>query len=95
MKETVLFKSEEKMARSDVTAALRTIADKLDSGQLVLSMGEDHVSLEIPENVTLELKAEEEAGRRGETKKSLEIEIEWMEGQEKESKAPAKGVTIS
>jgi len=95
MKETVLFKSEQKMARSDVTAALRTIADKLDSGQLVLSMGEDQVSLEIPENVTLELKAEEEAGRRDETKKSLEIEIEWMEGQEKESKAPAKGVTIS
>lgn len=95
MKETVLFKSEEKMARSDVTAALRTIADKLDSGQLVLSMGEDQVSLEIPENVTLELKAEEEAGRRGGTKKSLEIEIEWMEGQEEEGKASAKGVTIS
>lgn len=95
MKETVLFKSEEKMARTDVTAALRTIADKIDSGQIVLSMGEDQVSLEIPENITLELKAEEEAGSSGGTKKSLEIEIEWKEGQAGEGKAPAKGVRIS
>ncbi len=45
------------MARSDVAAALRTIADKLGSGQLVLSMGGDRVSLEIHENVTMGLKA--------------------------------------
>lgn len=95
MRETVLFKSEEKMARTEVTAALRTIADKIDSGQIALSMGEDQVSLEIPENVTLELKAEEEVLRSGGIKKSLEIEIEWKEGQEGEGKSPAKGVTIS
>jgi len=78
--EVVLFKSEEKKSTREVAAILRQIADKVESGEVVLTRGQEEVRLQIPPNVTLELKVEEETKRT--TKKSLEIEIEWPEGEE-------------
>lgn len=78
--ETVLFESEEKKATAEVAGFLRALADKLETGRVTLKQGEKEVVLEIPGNVTMEIKAESEEKRSG-TLKSLEVEIEWSDGE--------------
>ena len=78
-RERVLFKSEEKKTRAEVAQTIRAIADKVESGKIAVSSGGQGVDLEIPQNVVLEIKVEEEE-KHGK-KMSLEIEIEWYEGE--------------
>jgi amphi-Trp domain-containing protein len=80
-RETVLFKSEEKKASSDIANTLRQIADKIDDGTMILKQGSEEITLEFPKNMVLELKIEEEQGRKR-LKKSFEIELEWIMGEE-------------
>ena len=83
-KETILFKTEEKMSRSLAANLLRQVADKLDKGKVKLQQGEQKtVTLKIPEQVEVEIKAEKEVGKR-KTKKKLEFEIEWLVGDQKD-----------
>ena len=77
--ETVLFKSEEKKSAADIAQTLRLIADKIDAGSLTLKKGDQHLDIEFPGQMVLELKCEEEQGRK--TKRSLEIELEWVLGE--------------
>ncbi|MFW5837886.1 MAG: amphi-Trp domain-containing protein [Desulfovibrionaceae bacterium] len=90
MPETVLFKSEEETSRGDAAGFLRQLADKIDAGQVVLKQGGEETVLDIPDGVTLEVKAEEEqkTGRPG--KLSLEVELEWTPGEDQ----PAGGVEL-
>ncbi len=89
-KETVLFKTEEKMSRSIAADLLRQIADKLDKGKVKLLQGKDKaVTLKVPEQVEVEIKAEKEVGKRR-TKKKLEFEIEWIVGDQKQKKGAFK-----
>lgn len=76
--ERVLFKSEEKKSSREIAAALRQIADKVEEGKLTLAQGENTVDLDFPGEMVLEIKVEEEEGRK--LKKSLEIELEWIPG---------------
>ena len=76
--ETVLFKSEEKKTSIDIANVLRHIADKIDTGTMTLKQGSDEITIEFPKDMVLELKVEEEQGKR--MKKSFEIELEWMVG---------------
>jgi len=78
-KEIVLMNSEERLDRSSVSAFLRELADKLDTGTITLKQAGEQLDLEVPEQVVLEVKAEEETKSKG-TQRSLEIEIEWMLG---------------
>lgn len=78
-KETVLFKSEERKDLSSVVDFLRQLADKLAHNEVTLIQGDNELRLLIPNNVVLEVKVEEEAKQSG-VKHSLEIEIEWKEG---------------
>ncbi len=79
MAETVLFESERMSSLNDVAAYLRTVADKLDAGKPVtLEAGSDSVTLEPPETVEFEVKAEHE-GSNGDGGLSLELGIEWDE----------------
>lgn len=80
-KEIVLFKSEEKRDRQSVAAFLHQLADKVVQGQVILRQGNEELTLDIPNNVVLEIKAEEEA-KKNKTALSLEVEIEWIEGDE-------------
>jgi amphi-Trp domain-containing protein len=80
-RETVLFKSEEKKASSDIANTLRQIADKIDDGTMILKQGSEEITLEFPQKMVLELKIEEEQGRKR-LKKSFEIELEWIMGEE-------------
>lgn len=77
-RETILFKSEEKKTSNDIANVLRHIADKIESGTMTLKQGQDEISIAFPESMVLELKVEEEKGKR--LKKSLEIEMEWIVG---------------
>jgi amphi-Trp domain-containing protein len=83
--EKVLFKTEEKMSRSDVATLLRTLADKVEKGKVSLEQGKEKVDLRIPNRVELEIKAEKESGKKR-TKKKLEIEIEWLVGDDGKEK---------
>ncbi len=80
-RETVLFKSEEKKASSDIANTLRQIADKIDDGTMILKQGSEEIILEFPKNMVLELKIEEEQGKKR-LKRSFEIELEWIMGEE-------------
>jgi amphi-Trp domain-containing protein len=79
-RETVLFKSEEKKASGEIANTLRQIADKIEDGTMVLKQGSEEITLEFPKSMVLELKIEEEQGNR--MKKSFEIELEWIIGEE-------------
>ncbi len=79
-RETILFKSEEKKDIESVAALLRELADKVESGKVVLKQGQKTVKLKLPHRVELGVKAEKEVGKRR-TKKKLEIEIEWVVGE--------------
>ena len=79
-RETILFKSEERKTSGEVAAVLREIADKLEQRQMTLKQDANEITLDFPENLVLELKVEEEEGRK--VKRSLEIELEWVPGEE-------------
>jgi len=93
MPEEVLFESELSQTRSEVADYLRTVADKLDADEsLTLSAGGDSVTLDPPESVTFEVKAELETGS-GPDEHSVEFELEWAEGEAQAS--DASGLDIS
>jgi amphi-Trp domain-containing protein len=82
MTETVLFESERMSSRADVAAYLRRVADKLESGEAVtLEAGSESVTLDPPETVEFEVKAEHE-GPDGNGELGLELELEWDENDE-------------
>ncbi len=78
-REIVLFKSEEKKTGKEISEILRRIADKIDSGSLTLKQGSEEVIVKFPHQMVLEMKVEEEQGRK--LKKSFEIELEWLPGE--------------
>jgi len=80
MPETVLFEIEQKENLAAVAAYLRTVADNLESGGTVtLESGGESVTLDPPETVEFEVKAEREGPTDGAGELSLELEIEWDE----------------
>ena len=83
--EKILFKSEEKKSAADIANTLRLIADKIDSGGMTLKQGETNVEIEFPGAMKFELKVEEEQGRH-QLKKSFEVELEWVPGEEESSR---------
>ena len=78
-KEIKLFKSEEKKNRSEVSAFLRQLADKIGAGQVILRQGEDELPLNFPQNLVLEIQVEDEMKKRKGIQHSLEIEIKWFD----------------
>ena len=66
----------------------RQLPDKLAQNEIILRQGENELALPIPNRMVLELKVEEEAKAAG-TKRKLEIEIEWTDGDDS-----AGGVTL-
>ncbi len=80
-KEIVLFKSEERKDLASVVAFLHQLADKLAENQVVLRQGSEEIVIDVPDNVVLELKVEEE-DKKGKIKRTIEVEIEWIEGDE-------------
>jgi amphi-Trp domain-containing protein len=79
--EEVLFKTETTQSRADVAAYLRTIADRLDGdGEVTLSAGEQSQTLSVPARPVFEVKVEREQSKSGPAELSIELELEWDEG---------------
>jgi amphi-Trp domain-containing protein len=78
-KEIVLFESEERKDLAGVVAFLHQLADKLAENHVILRQGSEEIVIDVPDNVILELKVEEE-DKKGKMKRTLEVEIEWIEG---------------
>ncbi|WP_135534581.1 amphi-Trp domain-containing protein [Halostella pelagica] len=80
MAETVLFESESARSRSEIAAALRDVADKLDGGDPVtFAAGDENVTVDPPASPTFEIKVERETGS-GPDEMSFELEVEWDKG---------------
>lgn len=78
-REIELFKSKERKGRQEVADFLRQLADKVAAGNLVLKQGQEEVSLELPENVILEVEVEDEQKRKRGVQHKLEIELKWYD----------------
>jgi amphi-Trp domain-containing protein len=79
-KEVRLFKSEERKNRSAVSSFLHQLADKIDAGQVVLRQGQEGITLDLPQNLILEIQVEDEDKRSKGIQHSLEVEIKWYDG---------------
>jgi amphi-Trp domain-containing protein len=81
-KETKLFKSEERKSRSDVSAFLHQLADKISEGQVVLRQGREEIALQIPHSLILEVQVEDENKKSKGIQHSLELELKWFDDEE-------------
>ena len=80
MPEKVLFETESKFDRATIADYLRAVADSLESGgEISLEAGNQSVTLNPPERLTFEVKAEREGPRTGPGELSIEFELEWDE----------------
>ncbi len=81
-REIRLFKSEERKNRSEVSAFLHQLADKISQGKVVLRQGQEEIALQLPAGLILEVQVEDEdKGAKG-TQHSLEVEIKWFDDQQ-------------
>jgi amphi-Trp domain-containing protein len=78
-KEVKLFKSEERKSRSDVSAFLQQLANKVGEGQVILRQGQEEITLKLPHNLILEIQVEDENKKRKGIQHSLKIEIKWFD----------------
>jgi amphi-Trp domain-containing protein len=76
----ILFKSEEMKSNKEAADILRQIADKIEDGNILLKKGSKEVTVKIPSKVEVEIEASKK-DKKGQIKKQLEIEIEWIEGE--------------
>ncbi len=80
-REVILFKTEERRDARETASFLRSLAERLEQGRLTLKSGQEQIELNLPSRLTLETKVEEEE-KKGKIKRSLEVEIEWIEGED-------------
>ncbi len=78
-KEIRLFKSEERKSRSEVSAFLHQLADKVSEGKVVLRQSGEEISLQLPQGLILEIQVEDEDKKAKGIQHSLEIEIKWFD----------------
>ena len=78
-KETRLFKSEESKTRTEVSAFLHQIADRIANGEVILRQGQEELVLQFPTNLILEVQVEDEDKKAKGIQHSLEIEIKWFD----------------
>lgn len=81
MPEKTLFESERDMETTEVAQYLRTVAERLESGdEFTLESGNDSVTLAPPGRVEFEVKVERETSLSGSSPEvELEFELEWDE----------------
>ena len=77
--ERTLYESETERTIPEVIAFLQELTHWLGDGRLLIDRGEETVVIDIPDEVVLEIEIEEEYEGKQRVKRSLEIEIEWVE----------------
>ncbi|OKH19328.1 amphi-Trp domain-containing protein [[Limnothrix rosea] IAM M-220] len=78
-RETRLFKTKEAKTRTEVSNFLRQIAEKIAQGEVILRQGTEELTLQIPENLILEIQVEDEEKKTKGLQHSLEMEIKWFD----------------
>lgn len=74
-----LFKAEDRKNRAEVAQFLRQMAEKIETGKVILRQGAQEQILNLPQNLVLEIQVEDEQkGTKG-IQHSLEIEIKWFD----------------
>ena len=76
---TVIYSSEEQMSRKDLAGFLRSLADRVETGRVVLTSGSTETPVNVPEQLELEVQYEEKQ-KSGGTRHQLELEVEWGPG---------------
>lgn len=79
-REVTIFRSKERKPRGEISRFLREIADRLESGRVVLKQGAEETVLELSDSMVLEIKVEDEHKRNKGVQHSLEIELKWFDG---------------
>ena len=79
-KETTLFSSEERLNRTEICGFLRGLAEKIETGSVTLRQGGEEIILEMPGQMVLEIKVEDEQKRSKGVQHSLEIGLKWWPG---------------
>lgn len=79
----ILFKNQEYKTKEEAADTIRQLAQKIEEGKVVLQKGTEELVVDIPNKVEVEIKVDEK--HKGEVKRSLEIELEWKEGADKET----------
>lgn len=87
--ERTLYDSETERTIPEVMAFLQELMHWLGDRRFIIDRGEETIVIEIPDEVVLEIEIEEEFEGENRVKRSLEIEIEWVE--EKEADAASNG----
>ncbi|POR00957.1 hypothetical protein AU468_08785 [Alkalispirochaeta sphaeroplastigenens] len=77
-----LFKGKEIQSRSEAADFFRQIAERIESGQVVLGSGTREVSLEIPETVKLEVEIDQKRKDSRGPRHKMEVELTWYEGEQ-------------
>ena len=78
-KKSILFKSKERQQRSEVATFLRQLADKFESGQVVIRRGAEELALDIPNSVILEVEIDNQVKKSKGLQHTFEIEVKWFE----------------
>ncbi|PIE42177.1 MAG: amphi-Trp domain-containing protein [Gammaproteobacteria bacterium] len=78
-RETTLFKSKEPKSRADVVSFLHDIANLIEQGGVKLRRGSDEIRFDLPDQLILELKLEDEEKRHKGTQHSFEVELKWYD----------------
>ena len=77
-RETRLFKKRRTAQPFRSQPILHQIADKIETGQVVLRQGQDELTLSIPTNLILEVQVEDEDKKGKGVQHSLEIELNGL-----------------
>lgn len=81
--EDVLFETERRQRRAEIADYLETVADRLRTGdEFTLRSSDESVTLDVPDRPEFEVKVEREGPADGPWERSLELELEWAEGEE-------------
>ena len=78
-KKTKVFKSKDRKSRTEVSAFLHQLADRISSGRLMLRQGKEEVTLELPNSMILEIDVEDQVKKVKGLEHTIEIEITWFE----------------
>lgn len=83
--EMILFKTKERKGREEVADFLHQLADKVATGSLTLKQGEEKVTLDLPENLIFEVKAQDKQKPKKGTRHQIEVELKWYDNQDDDS----------
>lgn len=87
MRKKNLLKAKERHTRENLADFLTGLAEQIRTGELKLVQANTETIVTVPENLRVDIELTEELKRRG-TKRELEIEMWWYEGEDGE---PAGG----